>query len=195
MTAAAQEFVTPLTFQAVSGRAVRTNLWDSAAEAAMGHIELARWAELVLIAPATAGFLARLASGQADDLLTTLCLATEAPLAVAPAMNRVMWAHAATRANVSLLTSRGVTVIGPAEGDQACGEFGAGRMQNRSRSSAARWRCCARAGRCWGGVFLSLQVQLASASIRCASSAIAAPAKWALPWRRPHTRRAPRWCW
>jgi len=128
MTAAAQEFVTPLTFQAVSGRAVRTNLWDSAAEAAMGHIELARWAELVLIAPATAGFLARLASGQADDLLTTLCLASEAPLAVAPAMNRVMWAHPATRANVSVLTSRGVTVIGPAEGDQACGEVGAGRM-------------------------------------------------------------------
>jgi phosphopantothenoylcysteine decarboxylase/phosphopantothenate--cysteine ligase len=128
MTAAAQEFVTPLTFQAVSGRAVRTNLWDSAAEAAMGHIELARWAELVLVAPATAGFLARLASGQADDLLTTLCLATEAPLAVAPAMNRVMWAHPATRANISLLASRGVTVIGPAEGDQACGEVGAGRM-------------------------------------------------------------------
>jgi phosphopantothenoylcysteine decarboxylase/phosphopantothenate--cysteine ligase len=95
MTAAAREFITPLTLQAVSGRAVRTDLWDSAAEAAMGHIELARWAELVLIAPASAGFLARLATGQADDLLTTLCLATEAPLAVAPAMNRVMWAHPA----------------------------------------------------------------------------------------------------
>jgi phosphopantothenoylcysteine decarboxylase/phosphopantothenate--cysteine ligase len=128
MSAAAQQFVTPLTFQAVSGRAVRTNLWDSAAEAAMGHIELARWAELVLVAPASAGFLARLATGQADDLLTTLCLATEAPLAVAPAMNRIMWAHPATRANVSVLTTRGVTVIGPAEGDQACGEVGAGRM-------------------------------------------------------------------
>jgi len=128
MTAAAQQFITALTFQAVSGRAVRTDLWDSAAEAAMGHIELARWAELVLIAPASAGFLARLASGQADDLLTTLCLATEAPLAVAPAMNRIMWAHPATRANVSLLTTRGVTIIGPADGDQACGEVGAGRM-------------------------------------------------------------------
>jgi phosphopantothenoylcysteine decarboxylase / phosphopantothenate---cysteine ligase len=128
MTAAAREFITPLTLQAVSGRAVRTDLWDSAAEAAMGHIELARWAELVLIAPASAGFLARLATGQADDLLTTLCLATEAPLAVAPAMNRVMWAHPATRANIATLIARGVTVIGPAEGEQACGEIGAGRM-------------------------------------------------------------------
>ena len=90
MTKAAGEFITPMTFQAVSGRPVRTDLWDPAAEAAMGHIELARWAELVVIAPATAGFLARLATGQADDLLTTLCLATEAPIAVAPAMNRVM---------------------------------------------------------------------------------------------------------
>jgi phosphopantothenoylcysteine decarboxylase/phosphopantothenate--cysteine ligase len=129
MTAAAQQFVTPLTFQAVSGRPVRTDLWDSAAEAAMGHIELARWAQLVLVAPASAGFLARLASGQADDLLTTLCLATEAPLAVAPAMNRIMWAHPATKANVALLNTRGVTVIGPADGDQACGEVGAGRME------------------------------------------------------------------
>jgi phosphopantothenoylcysteine decarboxylase / phosphopantothenate---cysteine ligase len=128
MTAAAQQFITPLTFQAVSGRAVRTDLWDSAAEAAMGHIELARWAELVLVAPASAGFLARLASGQADDLLTTLCLATEAPLAVAPAMNRIMWAHPATRANVALLGARGVSIIGPDEGEQACGEVGAGRM-------------------------------------------------------------------
>ena len=128
MTAAAREFITPLTLQAVSGRAVRTDLWDSSAEAAMGHIELARWAELVLIAPASAGFLARLATGQADDLLTTVCLATEAPVAVAPAMNRIMWAHPATRANVALLQNRGVAVIGPAEGEQACGEVGAGRM-------------------------------------------------------------------
>jgi phosphopantothenoylcysteine decarboxylase/phosphopantothenate--cysteine ligase len=128
MTAAAREFVTPTTFQAVSGRAVRTDLWDAAAEAAMGHIELARWADAVLIAPATAGFLARLASGQADDLLATLCLATEAPLLVAPAMNHVMWSNAATRANVATLTGRGVHVLGPAAGDQACGEVGEGRM-------------------------------------------------------------------
>ena len=128
MTAGARQFVTPLTFQALSGRPVRTDLWDEAAEAAMGHIELARWADRVLIAPASADFLARLAHGLADDLLTTLCLATDAPLSVAPAMNRLMWANAATQANVALLRSRGVTVLGPAEGDQACGETGPGRM-------------------------------------------------------------------
>src|SRR3984885_9336286 len=128
MTAAAREFVTAATFQAVSGRPVRTDLWDAAAEAAMGHIELARWAQLVLIAPASADFLARLAAGHADDLLSTLCLATEAPIAVAPAMNRVMWANAATRANVATLQQRNVQVLGPAEGDQACGEVGPGRM-------------------------------------------------------------------
>src|ERR1700758_2306684 len=128
MTAAAREFVTPTTFQAVSGRAVRTDLWDPAAEAAMSHIELARWAQLVLVAPASADFLARLATGQANDLLSTLCLATEAPIAVAPAMNHVMWSNAATRANVATLTQRGVQVFGPADGDQACGEVGEGRM-------------------------------------------------------------------
>ncbi|MGH8324252.1 MAG: bifunctional phosphopantothenoylcysteine decarboxylase/phosphopantothenate--cysteine ligase CoaBC, partial [Steroidobacteraceae bacterium] len=128
MTTAAREFVTATTFQAVSGRAVRTDLWDAAAEAAMGHIELARWAEVVLIAPATADFLARLATGQADDLLATLCLATEATVAVAPAMNHIMWANAATRANVATLQQRGVQIFGPAAGDQACGEVGEGRM-------------------------------------------------------------------
>ena len=128
MTGGAREFVTPTTFQAVSGRTVRSDLWDAAAEAAMGHIELARWADAVLIAPASADFLARLATGQANDLLSTLCLATEAPIAVAPAMNHVMWANAATRANVATLAQRGVRVFGPAEGDQACGEIGEGRM-------------------------------------------------------------------
>jgi phosphopantothenoylcysteine decarboxylase / phosphopantothenate---cysteine ligase len=128
MTAAAREFITPLTFQALSTRPVRTDLWDAAAEAAMGHIELARWAELVLIAPASADFLARLAGGRADDLLSALCLATAAPLAVAPAMNRLMWSNAATRANVATLSGRGVHILGPAEGDQACGEVGPGRM-------------------------------------------------------------------
>lgn len=128
MTAGAREFVTPMTFQAVSGHPVRTDLWDQNAEAAMGHIELARWAQLVLIAPASASFLARLATGQADDLLTTLCLATDAPIAVAPAMNRLMWANAATQENVATLRTRHIAVLGPAEGDQACGEVGAGRM-------------------------------------------------------------------
>jgi phosphopantothenoylcysteine decarboxylase/phosphopantothenate--cysteine ligase len=128
MTAAAREFVAPLVFQALSGRAVRTDLWDSAAEAAMGHIELARWAELVLVAPATADFLARLASGRADDLLATVCLATIAPIAVAPAMNRHMWANPATVANVDRLRQRGVHIFGPGQGEQACGEVGEGRM-------------------------------------------------------------------
>jgi phosphopantothenoylcysteine decarboxylase / phosphopantothenate---cysteine ligase len=128
MTEAAREFVTATTFQAVSGRAVRTDIWDAAAEAAMGHIELARWAEMVLIAPATADFLARLATGMANDLLSTLCLATEAPVAVAPAMNHIMWSNAATRANVATLQQRGIHIFGPGSGDQACGEVGAGRM-------------------------------------------------------------------
>jgi len=128
MTAAAREFVTPTTFQAVSGRAVRCELWDAAAEAAMGHIELARWADLILIAPASADFIARLAHGHADDLLATLCLASAAPLAIAPAMNQLMWTNAATRANVALLSARGVRLLGPAAGDHACGETGPGRM-------------------------------------------------------------------
>ena len=129
MSAAAREFITPLTLQAVSGNPVHTDLLDSSAEAAMGHIELARWANLVLVAPATANFLAKLRLGLADDLLSTLCLATEAPIAVAPAMNRQMWRHPATQDNVAALGRRGVRFIGPAEGDQACGETGPGRME------------------------------------------------------------------
>ncbi|MEP7313524.1 MAG: bifunctional phosphopantothenoylcysteine decarboxylase/phosphopantothenate--cysteine ligase CoaBC [Pseudomonadota bacterium] len=128
MTAGAQEFVTPMTFQAVSGREVRSGLWDEDAERAMSHIELARWADLILVAPATADFLAHLTHGLADDLLTTMCLASSAPIAVAPAMNRVMWANAATQANVAKLRERGVHVFGPASGSQACGEVGEGRM-------------------------------------------------------------------
>ena len=128
MTDAAQKFITPMSFQAVSGRPTRCDLWDSAAEAAMGHIELARWAELVLVAPASADFIARLAGGRADDLLATLCLATEAPIALAPAMNRVMWANQATQANILTLRTRGIRILGPDSGSQACGEIGAGRM-------------------------------------------------------------------
>jgi phosphopantothenoylcysteine decarboxylase / phosphopantothenate---cysteine ligase len=128
MTSAAQRFVSPMTFQAVSGRPTRSDLWDNTAEAAMGHIELARWAQIVLIAPASADFLARLAGGRADDLLCTLCLATEAPIIVAPAMNRIMWANKATQANVHTLIGRGIRFLGPASGNQACGEVGAGRM-------------------------------------------------------------------
>ena len=128
MTPAATAFVGPLTFQAVSGQPVRTELLDPRAEAGMGHIELARWADLILIAPATADFLARLAHGFANDLLSTLCLATDQPLAVAPAMNRLMWQNPATQDNCRLLARRGVKIWGPGVGEQACGEIGAGRM-------------------------------------------------------------------
>jgi phosphopantothenoylcysteine decarboxylase / phosphopantothenate---cysteine ligase len=128
LTPSAARLVTAVTFQAVSGHPVRSGLWDEASEAAMSHIELARWAELVVVAPATADFLARLAAGMADDLLTTLCLATAAPITVAPAMNRLMWANTATRENVKRLAARGVTLLGPDSGDQACGETGEGRM-------------------------------------------------------------------
>jgi phosphopantothenoylcysteine decarboxylase / phosphopantothenate---cysteine ligase len=137
MTDGAAHFITPLTLQAVSGQPVRSALWDADAEAAMGHIELARWAELVLVAPATADFIARLAHGLAPDLLSTLCLATEAPVLVAPAMNRVMWANAATRANVELLAGRGIELLGPDAGEQACGETGFGRMSQPADLAAA----------------------------------------------------------
>jgi phosphopantothenoylcysteine decarboxylase/phosphopantothenate--cysteine ligase len=126
-----------MTFQAVSGRPTRSDLWDNTAEAAMGHIELARWAQIVLIAPASADFLARLAGGRADDLLCTLCVATEAPIMLAPAMNRVMWANKATQANVETLIARGVRILGPASGNQACGEVGAGRMWEAVQLSEA----------------------------------------------------------
>ena len=129
MTDNATRFVGTATFQALSGVPVRTSLWDEAAEAAMGHLELARWADLVLIAPATADTLAKLAHGFADDLVTTLCLATAAPIAVAPAMNHRMWLHAATQANIATLRERGVQVIGPDDGPLAEGESGPGRMR------------------------------------------------------------------
>jgi phosphopantothenoylcysteine decarboxylase/phosphopantothenate--cysteine ligase len=128
LTRAAGQFVGPLMFQALSGRPVRSELFDMQAEAAMGHIELARWADAVLIAPATANLIAKLAHGLADDLLSTLCLATAAPLVIAPAMNRQMWANPATQANVAFLIQRGVKVLGPGTGAQACGEVGEGRM-------------------------------------------------------------------
>ncbi|MCH2552264.1 bifunctional phosphopantothenoylcysteine decarboxylase/phosphopantothenate--cysteine ligase CoaBC [Alloalcanivorax venustensis] len=130
MTQGACEFITPLTMQALSGHPVHTDLLDPRAEAAMGHIELARWADLVLIAPASADFLARLAYGHGNDLLATLCLATGAPVAVAPAMNQQMWADQATQKNQLILQEKGVHIFGPGAGSQACGEVGPGRMQD-----------------------------------------------------------------
>lgn len=129
MTRGAEAFVTPLTFQALSGEPVRTSLLDPEAESGMGHIELAKWADQVVIAPASADFIARLAQGMADDLLTTLCCATEAPIAVAPAMNQAMWGNRRTQRNIGLLAADAqVTLWGPGQGAQACGDVGAGRM-------------------------------------------------------------------
>jgi len=129
LTANAARFVTPLTFQALSGQPVRADLWDEAAEMGMGHLELARWAQCVLIAPASADMVAKLAHGIADDLLSTLCLATTAPLAIAPAMNHRMWLHPATQANVGTLRARNVAIIGPDDGPLAEGESGPGRLR------------------------------------------------------------------
>jgi len=140
MTEAALHFVGAPTLQALTGFPVRTTLWDEHAEAAMGHIELARWAEVIVIAPATADLIARLAHGMADDLLTTICLASASPLAIAPAMNQQMWAHAAVQANIATLRARGVRVLGPGSGEQACGDIGPGRMMEPDDIVAALMR-------------------------------------------------------
>ncbi|WP_208602396.1 bifunctional phosphopantothenoylcysteine decarboxylase/phosphopantothenate--cysteine ligase CoaBC [Xanthomonas sacchari] len=137
MTAGAQQFVTPLSFQALSGHLTRTTLWDSGAEQAMGHLELARWAEQVVVAPATADLLARLAHGLADDLVGTLCLASTAPLTVCPAMNHRMWLHPATQANIATLRARGAQVVGPNDGPLAEGESGPGRLAEPEQIVAA----------------------------------------------------------
>jgi phosphopantothenoylcysteine decarboxylase/phosphopantothenate--cysteine ligase len=128
MTRSASEFIGAMTFQAITGRETRSDLFDSAHEAAMGHIELARWADLVIVAPATANFIAIMAQGRAEDLLSTLCLATAAPVAIAPAMNQQMWADPATQANIETLRARDRLIWGPAAGEQACGDVGPGRM-------------------------------------------------------------------
>ncbi|MFB9886217.1 bifunctional phosphopantothenoylcysteine decarboxylase/phosphopantothenate--cysteine ligase CoaBC [Balneatrix alpica] len=132
LTQGAAEFITPLTFQALSGHPVHQHLLDEQAEAGMGHIELAKWADLIIIAPASANLIARLAAGMADDLLTTLTLATEAPIALAPAMNQAMWKDPRTQRNVAYLASLGWQILGPASGAQACGDVGPGRMLEAS---------------------------------------------------------------
>lgn len=136
MTSGACEFITPLTLQALSGHPVHTELLDEQAEAGMGHIELAKWADLVLVAPATANTCARLAQGLGDDLLATVCLATAAPICVAPAMNQQMWAAPATQRNMQVLQSQGIQIFGPAQGEQACGDMGLGRMEEPSTLAA-----------------------------------------------------------
>lgn len=136
MTESAQRFIGAQTFQALTGRPVRVSLWDEQAEAAMGHIELARWPDAIVVAPASANTLAKFAHGFADDLLSTLVLATDKPLFVAPAMNRLMWANPATRDNLATLRRRGVQVIGPGSGAQACGEVGEGRVSEPEEIAA-----------------------------------------------------------
>ncbi|HHI93012.1 MAG TPA: bifunctional phosphopantothenoylcysteine decarboxylase/phosphopantothenate--cysteine ligase CoaBC [Gammaproteobacteria bacterium] len=136
LTKGGAEFVTPLTFQALSGNPAHTNLLDTETEAAMGHIELARWADAILIAPASANFIARLAQGRADDLLSAICLATSSTVAIAPAMNQQMWANAATQENLQQLKQRDILQFGPGDGNQACGETGPGRMLEASQLAA-----------------------------------------------------------
>ena len=151
MTRAATEFITPLTLQALSGRTVRQDFFDPNDEASIGHIDLARWADLILIAPASADFMARLAHGLANDLLSTLCLATTAPIALAPAMNQQMWLNPATQANAKLLQERNIKLWGPDEGAQACGETGPGRMLEPSEllaCSAKQFCSQALSGQC-----------------------------------------------
>lgn len=178
MTSAAKAFITPLTLQAVSGYPVFDDLLDPAAEAAMGHIELGKWADLVILAPATADLLARVAAGMANDLLTTVCLATAAPIAAAPAMNQQMYRAAATQANLQTLQGRGVLLWGPDSGSQACGDIGPGRMLDplaivelaNAHFSAPQ-------------DLQHLKIMITAgptreALIRCVSSATTAPAKW-----------------
>ena len=137
MTQSAREFISPLLMQALSGNDVRTDLFDAQAERAMGHIELARWADYLVVAPASANCLAKMAQGIADDLLSTLYLVAEVPIIVCPAMNRSMWAHPATKANYKLLQERGVIFVGPEEGSQACGEQGLGRVSEAEQIISA----------------------------------------------------------
>ena len=150
MTRSAQEFITPLTMQALSNHPVHLDLLDTETESVMGHIELARWADVVLIAPATADFIARLTAGHGDDLLTTICLAAECGVIIAPAMNQAMWAKPSTQQNTELLKQRGISLLEPDVGLQACGETGAGRLMDVPEivtALASRFRTASLAGR------------------------------------------------
>src|SRR6185312_3939788 len=179
MTGAATRFVTPATFQALTGQPVVTDLWDASFPNGMAHIELSRGADAIVVAPASAGFLAKLAHGLADDLLSTTCLARNCPLLVAPAMNREMWDNPATQRNVALLRADGVAVLGPAAGDQACGEVGMGRMLEPEELLEAVQDFLAPrkpAGRkCW-----SPRGRPSRRSTPCAASRTSAPARWAM---------------
>ena len=149
MTRSAKEFITPLTLEALTGETVHDELFDLTTEREMGHIRLARWAELIVVAPATADVLARHAHGMADDLLTTILLASQVPVLMAPAMNQAMWSHPSTQANVALLRERGIQIVGPDCGELACGEQGSGRMCSLETLLAAM-RLCLGGGRLRG---------------------------------------------
>ncbi len=190
MTQGGREFITPLTLQALSGHPVHTDLLDPAAEAAMGHIELARWADLVLIAPATADLMARLVQGVANDLLTTLVLATDAQIALAPAMNQAMWRDTATQANAELLRQRGFHLFGPAAGSQACGDVGLGRMLEAEELAQRAADCFQR--QALTGVHVLITAGPTQENIdRCATSPTTVPERWASPsprrrWKPAH---------
>ncbi|MGI9290300.1 MAG: bifunctional phosphopantothenoylcysteine decarboxylase/phosphopantothenate--cysteine ligase CoaBC [Gammaproteobacteria bacterium] len=160
LTASAEKLVSPTVFQAVSGETVRGDIWDEQAEAAMGHIELAKWADQILIAPATANVMAQLANGTAENLLTTICLASDAPVALAPSMNQAMWRDAATQANCDILRKRNMQFIGPDEGEQACGDVGPGRMTE----PAAIVSCLTRGGH--SGPFEGLKILVSAGPTR-----------------------------
>ncbi len=190
MTRGGSEFITPLTMQALSGHPVHLDLLDPAAEAAMGHIELAKWADLVLIAPATADLIARLAQGIADDLLTTLVLATDAVVAVAPAMNQAMWRDPATQANLQLLESRALKVFGPASGSQACGDVGMGRMLEATDLAQCAADCFQRQALTGKHVLITAgPTQENIDPVRYITNH--SSGKWASPWPRPPWKPAP----
>ena len=184
MTPAATEFITPLTMQALSGNPVHLHMLDAEAEAGMGHIELARWADLILVAPASADFMARLAGGHGNDLLTTLCLATDAPICLAPAMNQAMWRDAATQHSAAVLTERGVKLFGPGVGEQACGDVGPGRMLEPAeiaQLTAEQFD----SGLLTGKTVFITAVPPVKRWTRCVISPTTAPARWATPWLKP----------
>ena len=189
MTAAAEEFIRPLTMQALSGNPVHSQLLDSEAEAGMGHIELARWADLLLIAPASADFIANMVHGRADSLLSAIHLATPAIVAVAPAMNQAMWAHAASVANISMLQERGVRIIGPDEGIQACGDVGPGRMQQPD-AIVHNLGSLFQTGRLAGKKLVITAGSTREALDPVRYIAITAQGKWAMPWPKLQLRRA-----
>ena len=202
MTRAACGFVTPATMQALSGKPAYTDMWDGRIPNNMGHIELSRDRDLIVVAPASADFMAKLANGLADDLLSALCLARRSPLAVAPAMNVEMWNHPATQRNAAQLRADGVAILGPASGDQACGETGMGRMLEAaeiyaqavpppSPKGSAPFR--GRGSRATASS--SRQARPTNRSTPCVESRTSLRARWVTRWRRRRPRRERRAPW